>query len=294
MTVLAIPLPLLSSKATTVCWGNLNKVDWNHGFSFTCYGIRFGVRVSDPALLPMLRKRLPAGATASDAKVVDRYFSVILGGSEGNSRVRRYNIVYVDHVRFARSHDLDDILHSFETAVRLSAAELARNRVFIHAGAVGWNGKAIVLPGKSFVGKTNLVMELVKAGATYYSDEFAVLDSMGRVHPYLKPLSLRENGSGRQRNVPVEEIGGRPGRKPLPVGLVVMSAYKPGARWRPLTLSPGNGALALLSNTVSARRTPERVLATLERMVSMAPVIEGKRGEATVAAQAILESLNSK
>ena len=171
---------------------------------------------------------------------------------------------------------------------------MARNRVFVHAGAVGWNGRAIVLPGKSFAGKTSLVVELVKAGATYYSDEFAVLDSKGRVHPFLKPLSLRENGNGRQHNVAVEEIGGWAGRKPLSIGLVVVSAYKPDARWRPVTLSPGEGALALLSNTVSARRAPETVLATLGRVVSAAPVITSKRGEAAAAAQAILDIMDRK
>jgi hypothetical protein len=31
------------------------------------------------------------------------------------------------------------------------------------------------------------VAELVRAGATYYSDEFAVLDSRGRVHPFPRP-----------------------------------------------------------------------------------------------------------
>jgi hypothetical protein len=42
----------------------------------------------------------------------------------------------------------------------------------------------MVLPGKSFAGKTTLVAALVRAGAEYWSDEYAVLDANGDVHPY--------------------------------------------------------------------------------------------------------------
>jgi hypothetical protein len=133
----------------------------------------------------------------------------------------------------------------------------------------------------------------VKAGATYYSDEFAVLDSNGLVHPFHKPLSLREpgGGGGKQTSVAVEEIGGRAGSKPLPVGLVLASEYKPGGRWRPRQLSPGHGALVLLANTVPARRSPERVLDTLGRVVAAAPVLKSKRGEAAETARRILDGL---
>ena len=63
-------------------------------------------------------------------------------------------------------------------------ANYAPDRVFVHAGVVAWRGRALVLPGTSFAGKTTLVAELVRAGAIYYSDEYAVLDEQGRVHPY--------------------------------------------------------------------------------------------------------------
>jgi hypothetical protein len=45
-------------------------------------------------------------------------------------------------------------------------------------------------------------------------------------------------------------------------------------------LSAGEGALALLANTVSARREPQTTLATLQKVVSRAPVLKGQRGEA--------------
>jgi hypothetical protein len=149
----------------------------------------------------------------------------------------------------------------------------------------------VLVPGRSFSGKTTLTAELVRAGATYYSDEYAVLDREGRVHPYAKPLSVRDDdGSRRQRKVSIEEFGGRGATKPLPVGLVVLSNYRgDAARWRPRALSMGRGSLALLEHAVPARRKPAEVLETLERVVRGAIVLSGARGGAFDAARSILE-----
>lgn len=286
-------LPKLSSNATTQCWGNLNKLDWPHGFAFTSYGVPMGVRVSDPSLIPVIKTRLPRDAEIFAPEEVERYFSIILGGRQPGSRVRAFNIAYLDHSLLARSHKLDDVLDACEAWFRLSIGELAPEHVFVHAGVVGWKGRAIIVPGKSLSGKSTLVAELVKAGATYYSDEFAVFEADGRVHPYIKPLSMRANPTARQTDVAVEDIGGRIGKDPLPVGLVVMSEYQPRSRWQPRSLSPGGGALELLANALSARHSPERTLKALSRIASEAPVIKSKRGEADVAAKRILQLLDS-
>ena len=68
------------------------------------------------------------------------------------------------------------------------------------AGVVGWENRAIVMPGASFAGKTTLVRAWLEAGATYYSDEFAVLDRAGRVHPVC--ASAGDPGRIERRNSP--------------------------------------------------------------------------------------------
>jgi len=189
-----------------------------------------------------------------------------------------------------RTTALEGLCEPLASDLQLYVAEAARRRVFVHAGAVGWCGRAIVLPGRSFSGKTTLVAALLQAGATYYSDEYAVFDGHGRVHPYPTLLSIRQ-GSAHPHKCPPEALGGRPGVKPLPVGLVVVCAYRPGARWQPRVLSPGRAVLALLANTISARRQPQRALATLQQVVCHATVLQGRRGEATEVAAALLEKM---
>jgi hypothetical protein len=85
----------------------------------------------------------------------------------------------------------------------------------------------------------HLGCRLVRAGATYYSGEFAVVDKRGMVHASARPLQLREKRLHLQIRRPVEEFRGVAGRLPKRVGLVVVSRYKPEAQWRPRQLSPG-------------------------------------------------------
>jgi hypothetical protein len=52
--------------------------------------------------------------------------------------------------------------------------------------------------------------------------------------------------------------------------------------------------MALLAHTVSARRKPERVFATLRLVVTDAVVIKGARGEAEEVAEALLGRLTEQ
>lgn len=272
----------------------IDRLVWAEGISILSYGVRVGIRVNKPGVLEKLLPFLPPGWKPSSAPVMDRMYSIIAGGEGPNRNVRLFNIVYANADRIARTPELFQAIDAFESDLQLYVAEAAPNRVFVHAGVVGWQGQAIVIPGRSFSGKSTLTAELVKAGMTYYSDEYAVLDAHGRVHHYARPLSIRENGHlEKPKKYLVETLGGRPGSKPLPVGMVVVSKYKPGARWRPRQLSAGEGALALLANTVSARREPQTTLATLHKVVSRAPVLKGQRGEAQQVIDFILAKLGN-
>jgi hypothetical protein len=223
------------------------------------------------------------------SSAAERVFSLVVGTAGLRKNRRLSHELYEDDQMVANSNDLDSVLDTFETQLKMYLAEMARRRVFAHAGVVGWQGKAIIIPGRSFTGKTTLVAELVRAGATYYSDECAVLDKHGNAHPYTAPLAVREPGSFKQKRCLAEEFGGGNGVRPLPVGLVVVSRYESGERWRPRRLSAGQAMLELLANTVPARRKPKVVMTTLERVVSRALVLKGVRGEANETARLILD-----
>jgi hypothetical protein len=198
-------------------------------------------------------------------------------------------VVYCNGTQIAHAPDFEGVLDAFESHVQLTIAEHAPTYVFVHAGVVAWKNRAILIPGLSHSGKTTLVEKLIRAGATYYSDEYAVLDKRGRVHPYARPLHLRIPDSLDRKKTTAEEIGAAIGFKPLRVGLVVSTCYKPGARWRPRKLTCGNGVLELMANTVSARSRTALALTVLPKAIESAQILRSSRGEADEAVNAILQ-----
>lgn len=261
--------------------------------ALTAYGVRVGVRADDPRALDAVAERLPPGWRPSALPRVSRLYSLITGGAVGGRGVRRFQLLYAGAELIARSLDPGLVLERFESDLQLYVAERAPRRVFVHAGVVGWKGRAVVIPGRSMSGKTTLVSELVRAGAEYYSDEYAVIDREGRVHPYARPLAVREGDGLTQTRRTVEEFGGSAGEVPLPIGLVVVSRYERGASWRPCALTSGECVLELLSNTVPARRSPARALSALTKAAAGATAFAGARGEAAVVARAIMRSLGA-
>jgi hypothetical protein len=169
---------------------------------------------------------------------------------------------------------------------------MAPRRVFVHAGVVAHRGRAIVIPGRTMSGKSTLVAELIKRGATYFSDEYAVLDEKGWVHPFAKPVSLREAGPAYDAiDYAAGHFGAPTGVAAVPIGLVVITRYVAGAKWQPRTVTHGQGALAMLSHCIAARHQPGRVMATLRRALAEAAMHKGVRGEAAELAEHLLEGL---
>jgi hypothetical protein len=268
----------------------LDRLGWVAGFSFVSYGVRIGVRVNQPSLLEELEPLLPPGWRPTKSPRVDRLYSLLAGRERLRPGVRGLNLVYGDVTRIARAARLEDALERFESDLQLYVAESAHKRVFVHAGVVEWSNKAVIIPGRSYSGKTTLVTELVRAGARFYSDEYAVFDEKGRVHPYPKSLAIRDP-SGRQNRYLPESFGGSTGQTPVTVGMVLVSNFKAGMRWKPKVGSPGQGVLALLANTVAARRNPEASLDTFHRALGNALILRGARGEAQEIAAAILDAV---
>jgi hypothetical protein len=279
-------MPRLASDASRS--ERIERLGWVAGACIDTYGVRVGVRSNEPRLLDHLAPHLPPGWRPASSPVVDRLYSVWIDPRDVEPR--RPSRLYAGRSRRARTRDLNELFVTLESEIRQSVAAEAPDRVFVHAGVVGWRERAIVVPGRSRSGKTTLVAELVKAGAKYYSDEFAVLDAEGRVHPFPKPLSVRGAGGCdlHARRQSVEELGGVCGREPLPVGLVVLAEHRPGAQWRPRRLSAGQAVLEILCHTVPARLRPEDSLAALGCAVEEAVVLQGERGEARELASRLL------
>lgn len=256
-----------------------------HHLHFEAFGVPVMLRASSEELLSRAQAFLPPGwRPAGDQEV--KYDVGILQEQEGGFSV------YTGTVRASENQGLELSLVVLEGQVRGLVALHAPDFTFVHAGAVAHEGRAIVLPGNSFAGKSTLTAALVAEGALYYSDEFTVLDEHGLVHPYPKAVSLRRPDA-MQADHTVESLGGTAGTDPVPIGLAAVTYYEPGSRWSPRELGPGEGVLALLSHTVIARTRPDQALATLRGAMENAVALEGPRGEAEETARLLLSAVGA-
>lgn len=254
--------------------------------AFEAYGLRLGVRADDAELLDRVRQLLPPHSRPCPPEAVQTTFA-ITRNAVGTYAISRDG----EKLTGSRNIELDLALEMLDSQLRIYLGRKSPEAIFIHAGAVAHRGVAIVMPAMSFAGKTTLTAALVRAGAVYYSDEFAVIDREGYVHPYAKALSIRRDGEWAQTDHAVESFGGISGDERLPLGMIVVTSYKPGADWSPKPLSQGAGAMALLANAVPARERSEEVMQAISRAADGAVVLEGDRGEADAVAPLVLQEL---
>jgi hypothetical protein len=257
----------------------VDRLGWTAGIAFHAYGLRVGVRVNRAEVLPDIEKCLPPDWEPGISPYVDALFSVrVASPQKPNSRTREYHLLYAAMDRKVRTLNWSELLAHLEYEISAYLAQWARNRIFLHAGVIGWKGKALLLPGISGAGKSSLVTALLRAGATYYSDEFALIDASGYVHPYARRLSLRDGGVHRRCGP--ECFGAERGYAPLPIGLVALLRYDPRGTGQLTPMPAGRAAMALLDHAIAIQQDPDAALLMAERLVANTPVLRGRRGEA--------------
>lgn len=176
---------------------------------------------------------------------------------------------------------LDDLIDDLHIGIAVHATE----DVFVHAGVVAWQGVAIVVPGRSHAGKSTLVEALVRAGATYLSDEYARVTADGTIAPYPRPIQ-RRTATGRHTIDP-REIG-TVADGPHPPGLVVVTRHVRDAAFDPRPMSPAQAALSLFDNTVIAELDPVRAMAAVAGVARRSIAVRGDRPDVGEVVPAIL------
>lgn len=245
---------------------------------FEAFGLIAEVDADDEDLLGQIREVLPPGWGPAQGEPSVRF---------GLTRERQISI---DGARASRPGDEFSALIRLGSTIRLHVATHAPGHVFIHAGVVAIGDRGIVIPGVSRTGKTTLVGALLRAGARYYSDEYAVVDPTGLIEPFAKPLSIRPVDGGDLGNptaVPEQQIA----TEPVRAGVIVLTKYLAGACWEPVTQTPAEGAIALLQNAVCAQLRPAAAMDAVAQLCRDAIVLAGDRGDADETAQTLLANL---
>ncbi len=251
-----------------------------HQIFIKVYGIKICIKTNKNSLLSELKneidKTIPIKYEILSPQIPDHIIYI-------KAAEKKMYELYKNEESIARGQK-SDLIEIFKSTLRLTIAEFAVSKVFLHAGVVAWKGKAIVIPARSFRGKTTLVAELVKKGALYYSDEYAVLNKNGFVQTFPKQLSLRGIiDKYAQVDYSVEALGGRAGKKNIPVGMILITEFNADLsvrKWQPELLSVGQGIMEIIPHTISIRNNTKFALKVLNKVASRAIIAKSKRGEA--------------
>jgi hypothetical protein len=256
----------------------------------------FGIRAFDSSILVEC-------ADSEIRNALDRYLFPPLPRSESAPSSPDIHL-FVDRLGNHFRVEIDQKLAA--TAVTLHDAALAavkalddavvhRMKMFraVHAGALLIDGRALLLPGTSHAGKSSLVAELLRRGASHFSDEYALIDDQGLTHSYPRPLLVR-NGRPLQSLVLPEELNARFANQPAPVGWILALEYVPGGQWEIQELSQGEGVMLLLRNTPHEMGKSPEMIDFFLRVAGKALCFKGKRGEADEAATRVLDLVRRK
>ena len=252
-------------------------------FRFQLVGERFELVAPSGDVLAALRDRLPPLTSCAGAeKVCRRYVVEKPERASPELRVRRGTgkprpAAGADGAADVIAEDIQHLL-----------AHRAGGLLFLHAGAVVWRGRAILLPGRSGCGKSSLVAALLDAGAGYLSDELALVDARGRAHSYARPLALRRGGTVER--LAAARLGASVAESGAPVAVLAFLSYAPGAAWSVERLTPGRAVLAGLRHALAARRRLDLARRVLIPLSRRAVAVSGRRGEAAAAVRHLLEA----
>jgi hypothetical protein len=255
--------------------------------SIEAHGVPISIELPDSSLVARVDRILPPGHVPADPAQASVAFRL------GRETAETFSLAQGPQ-RLVAGVGADDAIRYLDGAIRESIAAQSPQMIFIHAGVVAHGGRGLVLPGATFTGKTELVVALLRAGASYYSDEFAVLDSDGLVHPYPRRLSVRDRATGVTRDLAAEELGAPTGATPVRASVIAVTRYVRQSSWQPATLTPALGLMRLLAHAGQARSDPERALAAVHRAATRAITLEGPRGEAEPTALALLAQLDAR
>jgi hypothetical protein len=269
----------------------LSKIQWQEEISFTSFGVKINVRFNKKNCVGQIQSSLPpfAEVTGKHEKI-DFQYSVVVAESD-----RHYTFIYRNGEQINKQRGTVNLFSALNVFFATATANFAVDYgVFIHAGAVAWKGKGIIIPADSYQGKTTLTAEFAKLGATYFSDEYAIINSRGELVPYPKTLSVRKPGEYIQTEKSIEEIGGKSAGldHTAEVKLILFVTYnKKKKKWQPQELSPANAVLELLKHTFPVRTFPEIVIKNLHNLTKNAIVLKGNRGEAKEFAELMINYL---
>ncbi len=162
-------------------------------------------------------------------------------------------------------------------------AGLIETQHCLHAAAVSFKGRAIVMPAVSGSGKSSLTTWLVAHGFDYITDEMVLIDKQQQVDGISRPIHIKTRGwgaieslleadadvfDGVQCNVvPIKSIGGQVSPSARhDHGILLFPHFKQGEPLQLAPISSTDAGLTLIKNHINARNMEDHGFPALMRL----------------------------
>jgi hypothetical protein len=161
--------------------------------------------------------------------------------------------------------DDSEFLFLFEKDLTIELQKLRRDLYFLHAAALEFAGKALLLAAASGQGKSTTTLGLLHHGYRYLSDELGPVDlARMEVYPYPHALCLKQEPPGghpipapvlrtsRTFHIPARHLPSPVVLKPTPLTTIFLLEYCPAAKSSALeAISTGEAAARLFTHALN-------------------------------------------
>ncbi len=107
-------------------------------------------------------------------------------------QARRHYVINGDGIKISTAHQAEEVLPYLEWGVNWRVIASRSDYLQVHAAAMAYNGKAVIITGPSGAGKSTLAAALLSRGWEYLCDEFALINPTTlRVHPFPKAICVK-------------------------------------------------------------------------------------------------------
>ena len=121
--------------------------------------------------------------------------------SSGQFPQSQYLIIWKGSLYRIKRGEADPLFFIFKFLL-----EEVKDYFLVHAGAVSWKDKGLIISAPCGFGKTTLIVELVKRGFSFLSDELAPINRLSHlIEPFPRSLGLRTEGNN-QTIMDIKEI----------------------------------------------------------------------------------------
>jgi hypothetical protein len=221
--------------------------------------------------------------------------------------------VFLDGRLESRSDSMAAAVDYVVWRASVEAVARAEDLLALHAGAVSWRGRGVLLSAAPDSGKTTLTAALTSAGFRYFTDEAALIDpASGLLHPFPRSLwmdssavdlvpglrsRVNESTSGEERaqyHVRPDDLRRDAIGRACRVRYVIFPSYHASASVELTPVSRGEALLGLSQNSFNLQTFGRRGIELLARLLRDAQPCRLRMGDLSDAVATVAQLVKGR